>query len=301
MEKRLKIFETNVFDGSMSFKDYVKDEISDEFDSKNFSEKEAELRALKAKFLALRVKAGHRYGFDGRKIIVPFDSDCLEGSYFEADSSIYDKSDDLYNVKIPGDIIILTKDNPGIVMGYPVSDDPVIIAEDVKQGISALCHVNIDRISSEIPCQMLDLLVNEYNSNIEDLKFYISSNLKKKHNNLIFKPKYIKNNPNIWKGKIKKKNLELSGIKDLICKISNLFIYEVNQERAIVDMLVKKGVSPSNITVSESDTFANDILYSTTFANLVNEDKVRGKFLVGAYYEGTFDRTCDEGRTRVLK
>ena len=39
MGKRLKIFETNVFDGSMSFKDYIKAEISYEFDSKNFSEK----------------------------------------------------------------------------------------------------------------------------------------------------------------------------------------------------------------------------------------------------------------------
>ena len=40
---------------------------------------------------------------------------------------------DLWNVDIPADVVVLKKDNPGMVIAYPVSDEPVVIVEDKEK------------------------------------------------------------------------------------------------------------------------------------------------------------------------
>ena len=297
----LKIFETNIYDRPMEKRSYFRDYLSEDFDSKSYQEKKEELREKSQEFLENKVLMCEKYGFDGKKIITPNDIgvgyEC--GSYFIADEKLYQKSDDLSNLKKAGDIVLLKEDNPGIVIGYPVSDDPVVIMEDKKRGISALAHCDLEQISKKIPIYMLKALQKEANSDLENIKVYISSNLKKENNRHILKPKVVKNNPELWKGFIKKHSSSHS--KNLNELIYDLLTYKIDQESSIFNMLVKRGINPENITISEKDTYQNSDLFSSKNVKDLREKSLQGKFLVGAYYEGTFpEYEAEKGRTRSL-
>ena len=297
----LKIFETNIYDKPMQLKSYFKDYSSEEFDKKGFAGKVDEIERIKIEFLKNRILMCKKYGFDGRKIIIPYDNQISykTGSYFIADDNIYSENEDLIYVKKPSDIVLLKEDNPGIVIGYPVSDDPVVIMEDKEHGISALAHCNLEQISNKVPLYMIKALQREANSNIENLKVYISSNLKKENHNYLLKPKTIKNNHEIWKGYIKKH--KLNNENNFIEIICDLLTYQVDQESAIFNMLVKRGIKPKNITISEKDTYKNNELFSSKLVKDFREKSLQGKFLVGAYYEGTFpEYEAEKGRTRSL-
>ena len=241
-----------------------------------------------------------KYGFDGSKIIVPNDKFCTEtGSYFIADEKIYSEKKDLIYVKKAKDIVLLKSDNPGIVIGYPVSDDPVVIIEDKENQISALAHCDLNKISKKVPIHMIKSLKQEANSNIKNLKVYISSNLKEKNNKYYLKPKAIKQNPKVWKDCVHKHKIYSKNNTKFI--IQDLLTYKVNQEKAIYNMLVKEGIDPRNITISDRNTYEDSSLYSARKTQDYHEPDLQGKFLVGAYYEGTFPNYKEEkGRTRTL-
>lgn len=295
----LKIFETTIYDRPMDFKSFFID-YNDEFKKKSYEEKAKEIKRLKKEFLKNRITMCEKYGFDGRKIIIPNDKFCKEtGSYFIADEKIYSEKQDLIYVKKAKDIVLLKSDNPGIVIGYPVSDDPVVIIEDKENQISALAHCDLNKISKKVPIHMIKSLKQEANSNIKNLKVYISSNLKEKNNKYYLKPKPIKQNPKVWKDCVHKHKIyNENNIKFII---QDLLTYKVNQEKAIYNMLVKEGIDPENITISDENTYENSRLYSERKTKDYYEPTLQGKFLVGAYYEGTFPNYKEEkGRTRVL-
>lgn len=295
----LKIFETTIYDRPMEFKSFFID-YNNEFKTKNYDEKAKEIKRLKKEFLKNRITMCEKYGFDGSKIIIPNDKFSKEtGSYFLADEKIYSEKKDLIYVKKSKNIVLLKSDNPGIVIGYPVADDPVVIIEDKDNQISALAHCDLDKISKKVPVYMIKALKQEANSNVKNLKVYISSNLKEKNNKYYVKPKPIKENPKVWKDSVHKydKN-DKNNIKSII---QNLLTYIINQEHAIYNMLVKEGIDPTNITISDRNTYEDSRLYSARKAQDYHEPDLQGKFLVGAYYEGTFPNYKEEkGRTRTL-
>lgn len=301
MEKvsNLKIFETSLYDRPMELKSYFID-YNEDFDYKDYRAKSEEIKRIKEEFLENRILRGKKYGFDGKKIIVPNDAGNHElGSYFVADDKIYSEKDDLIYVKKSKDIVLLKSENPGIVIGYPVADDPVVIIEDKKNLVSALAHCNLDKISKKIPLYMIKALENEAGSNVEDLKVYISSNLKKQHNRFIIRPKTIKENPGVWKDSIQK--YKVNNIKKISTIMKEFLSYQVDQEKAISNMLVKKGIKPENITISDNDTYQSGTLYSDRKVKDYKNIDLQGKFLVGAYYEGTFpEYKAEKGRIRSL-
>lgn len=287
-----KIFETNILDGPMQLKyEYFSPDTGGIFKRKvtDFMSQE-----MKDEFLSLRIDAGIKYGFDGKKVIVPCEAygKYKNGHYFVADSDVYNMDDDLWNVDIPGDVAILKKDNPGIAIAYPVSDDPVVIAYDPVNEACALSHCDLKKISKEMPNFVVDALVKEIGSDASDLKVYISSNLKKESNHFFMKPDCIESNRKVFKGCIKKGAMKINnnsglGTKALL-KLLNCFVFSVDQEKAIYNMLVKKGVDPSNITISKYDTYKDPLFFSSQFENKHKVDCKSGKFLVGAYFDDTF-------------
>lgn len=307
MEKRKKvsIIETGVLDGQMSFKHYLQDTVED-FDQMDFSSKEKAIKETREKYEQNMQKVGNEYGFDGRKLVIPYDNGIKyrTGEYFIADEKMYQKDKNLKKVKTPGDIVLLKKDNPGIAIGYPVSDDPVVIMEDQKKGITALAHCGLRQIGDRIPLHMINALREEAGSNLNDIKVYISSNLKQESNKVILKPKAIKNNPELWKGCIKKRFTFYQG-QNTVQKIINLSIglisSNIDQDQAIINMITNRGIPEENITVNKKNTYTETDLYSSAKSKMLHESVIDGKYLVGAYYEDSFPQyTAEKGRTRKL-
>ena len=294
----LNIFETNLIDGPMRLKYDYFPEITGGVSRRKITDDMTE--EMEDEFLKLRLNAGEKYGFDGKKIIVPSEEDVVKkGDYFVADFDVYNMDDDLWNVDIPGDIVLLKEDNPGIVIAYPVSDDPVLIIEDQVNKVTALTHCNIDRISRKIPIYAVKALIDEVGSNPKDLKVYISSHIKRDSNVYIRKPKSVRENREIWKKcvshrqtKDKKNTNSERNMKFKVYRMYNKFLSEISckidQERAIINMLVKMGINMDNITVSKFDTYKEPLYYSDRRVNVTKEESIKGKFLVGAYYENTF-------------
>ena len=260
---------------------------------------------MKEEFLAMRLNTGFKYGFDGKKIVVPYEiyGKYERGHYFVADEDVFAMDEDLWNVDIPADVVVLKKDNPGMVIAYPVSDEPVVIVEDKENGVCSLAHCSIERINKEIPNYAVDAVVNEAGSNIKNLKVYISSNLKKENNYFLFKPSFINEHKKIWKDCTyngAKAHINVNFKNDILNRIFKYFAYSIDQEMAIHNMLVRKGVDPLNITISDINTFSNPIYYSSAAESLYGLDSKNGKFLVGAYYGETFPNIKESTFVRKL-
>lgn len=315
-----RIFNTKLYDGSMNLKDYLAN--NHNFILKNKYTKWEESESKK-EFLNNRIKAGLRYGFNGKKIIIPYDiGNYAKGKYFVADHEVYNKADDLWNVSIPGDIVLLKKDNPGIVVAYPVADDPVVIIEDQEHGALALTHCNINKINERIPAHAVSALEKEVGSDVKNLKAYIGPCLKKQSNFYYFtKPNKVKKHKNIWQNCVDKdlkvilesekflnyhNNIkEASNLKEKLkiiktmlneCKNAreqeNLLssfhlLYKIDTDKAITNILIKKGMLKENIIISQINTSREIGYFSDIQSHLGNPYKA-GKFLVGAYYEDTF-------------
>ena len=327
-----RIFNTTLKDNSMVLEDYLDD--NHNFITKDKHQKWDKSESKK-EFLNNRIKAGLAYGFNGKKIIIPSDKgDYPKGKYFVADQEIYNKADDLLNVSIKGDIVLLKKDNPGIVVAYPVADDPVVIIEDQEKGALALTHCNINKINERIPAHAISALEKEVGSNVKNLKAYIGPCLKKQSNFYFFsKPKQIKKHKNIWQDCVEKEmkiilesekfaayhsslkekdslKEKLKIIKTLLkeCKSArekeNLFsrfylLYKIDTDKAIANILTKRGMKKENITTSKVNTSREVGYFSDTQSRLGNPYK-KGKFLVGAYYEDTFPDYNGNYYTRKL-
>ena len=300
----LNIFETNILDGPMKLKYDYFPEITGGVSRHKITDDMTE--EMKEEFVKLREKAGKRYGFDGMKIIVPCEEDSLNvGDYFVADDAVYDMDDDLWNIDIPGDIVVLKNDNPGIAVAYPVADDPVLVVEDRVNGAVALTHCNVDRISAKMPVFAVKALQKEVGSSVPDLKVYIGTHLKRESNIVLRRPRSVVQNKEIWKkcisrksgNKNKRKKVKnvRSGLSYFLFKGLDKISYRIDQEKAIINMLVKYGVDKDNIVVSESNSFTDASYFSDRKASMFREDLLKGKFLVGAYYSNTieeYDNKC---------
>lgn len=298
----VKIFVTNIANGPMDFKSYYEEYKNDENENHDFETKKQGVRRLKENFLKKRLIVGKEYGFDGRKIIIPKSegSRIKQGSYFIADESVYNKKDDLVYLKVPGEIVLLKRENPGIVIAYPVSDDPVIIVEDKENGICALAHCSIDKISRKLPEKVLTVLKTEANSNISNLKVYIGPHIKRDHNMYLIKPKSVRENYPIWKGCTSRKSKQIKKVKKIKRPLLEKIAYKIDVEKAITKILIKKGIKPENIEVSNIDTYESFMHYSSRFAKDCKEPFLEGKFLVGAYYNETFPEYEESPNVRTL-
>ena len=135
-----------------------------------------------------------------------------------------------------------------------------------------------------------------------DLKVYIGTHIKRESNIFLRRPKVVVEDKMIWKkcvsrksdykDKNKKKDkgkfLEKS-LYHYFCQALDKISYRIDQEKAIVNMLVSYGIDKNNIVVSENNSFTDVAYFSDRKAMVFREDLLKGKFLVGAYYADTID------------
>ena len=129
----------------------------------------------KAEFLRHRELAAidNNYAFDPYKFYIP--SQDGKGKAVELTKDMVEAYEDGWDLDIPGDILIVTNKTPGVVAGYPVADCPVVIASDLKNGVTATAHCGVEMINNYLPIRTIEALQSMYNSKKEDIYVYIGA------------------------------------------------------------------------------------------------------------------------------
>lgn len=120
-----------------------------------------------------RAMADH-YGFDASKIFIA-DQKNKDGSSFEITREFVEANPDGLMTSIPEDILITTDKVPGVVIGHPIADCPVVMAADLRKGAVAIAHCSAELIDKKMPMMVVDALQRAYDSKDDDIVAYISA------------------------------------------------------------------------------------------------------------------------------
>lgn len=255
---KLVIFETNKNDGCMSLAKHLY--------PTNITEEE-----IKNRLASVKNKIGAKYNFDGKHILQPSQKDVEKnidyptGKYIKIDPKKLTKEDYWYE-KLPCDILLITKENPNIVIGHRMADCPVIIAEDVEKQVAAVSHCGATQINRQVPIYTIKALVESEHSNPQNIHVYIGSCIKKESYQYDKYPAWA-TDQGVWKECISNKNNK----------------YYIDLIKAIKNQLIQAGILNNNIKISPIDTYTNEEYYSHS-KYVKGEEKDRGQNFVGCFY-----------------
>lgn len=254
----IKIFNSTRLDGPMS-------------GNKKFYNENMTIEEIKKDLLERRKKLGEKIGFDGTKILVPYQnpSKYEEGHYEDITDSISDvinkTSDyDLWNFDIPCDVMLMRSQLRGVVLAYPVADCPVVIAN--TSDMIALAHCGAKEIDRLMPFHIIDAIKKETKANEEDIEVYIGPCAKKKSYVYETYPNWATRKNNMWRHCI---NEEEDG-------------FHIDLRKAILIQLINKGIK--YIEINSLDTITNPLYYSNYAASHGDNEK-DGRFLTGVYFK----------------
>lgn len=256
MRSNITIFESGVEDGIMS-------------NHPKFYDGSLSEEKIDKIFLENRITFGKKYNIDGKKIYRATQKnennqlDYKDGKYLVID--INKEVKDAWYENLEADILILPKNNKKLSLAHQMADCPIVIAEDRRQGVTALSHCGARYINRNLPQQTIEALQKEYNSNIEDIYVYIGSCAKKE--SYIYKvyPEWA-TNEETWNGSIDK-------MKDG---------YHIDMIKAIKNQLQKIGIK--HLEISKNDTITNKKYYSHAGYKRGSR-KEHGQNLVGFFYK----------------
>lgn len=229
---------------------------------------ELDLGNMKSKiFLSHRMAFGKDFDFDGRKMFMA-DQVNKNGSYFEVTSDYVAANPDGWT-DINEDILIVTDKVPGVVIGHPVADCPVVMMEDVKRGVTAVGHCSAELIDKRMPIMVYEALKSAYDSKDEDIMTYVSACA----GNEWTYDKYPgwATDPEIW--------------RDAIVEKDGLF--HIDLRKAIAKQFGKTGLDTDNITFNKDNTITNDNYYSHSVATRLNNSSKFGRHFEGVFYQDT--------------
>ena len=217
-----------------------------------------------ALFMEHRMAAGKEFGFDGHKMFMADQKD-KTGTYFKITNEYVEVNPNGWT-DIDQDILIVTEDVPGVVIGHPVSDCPVVMMQDVKNRVCAIGHCQNNLIDSKLPMMIADALLDAYGSKDDDIVTYVSACAGE--NSYIYDkyPDWAKDEK-LWSGAIIE---EKDGI------------FRINLRRAIKKQLDERGIT--RINYNFDDTISNPHYYSNSAASHGDQSKY-GRNFSGAFYK----------------
>ena len=98
-----------------------------------------------------------------------------EGKAVELTREMVEAYEDGWDLDIKADILITTDKIPGVVAGFPVADCPVVVASDLKNGVTATAHCSAKMINNYLPIRTVEALQSMYDSKKEDIYIYIGA------------------------------------------------------------------------------------------------------------------------------
>ena len=120
-----------------------------------------------------RKNFGDSVGFDWHKMFMA-DQVHKDGSYFEITKDYVEANPNGWS-DIPEDILLVSDKVPGVVIGHPVADCPVVMMEDRKKGVVAIGHCSAELIDKKLPMMIADALADAYGSKDEDISIWVSA------------------------------------------------------------------------------------------------------------------------------
>lgn len=208
---------------------------------------------------------GRKIGIDGTKIIIPYQNLEFhkEGHYEDITESVTDllfenPNYDLWDLRIPCDIMLIRDKLKGVVLSYPVADCPVIILK--TDDTIALSHSSAECVDRFLPMQIVEAIKQVSNST--NISAYIGPCAGEKYLYEEY-PCWAKNDS--WKYFIKDTN---EG-------------YKIDLKGAVIEQLKSMGIN--DINVSKIDTITDNRYYSN-YAYTHGDITKKGRFLVGAYF-----------------
>lgn len=217
-----------------------------------------------ALFMEHRMNAGAEYGFDGHKMFMADQVD-NKGTYFEITEDYVEANPNGWT-DINQDILLVTENLPGVVIGHPVSDCPVVMMHDTKNGVCAIAHCSSKLIDSKMPMMIADALLDAYDSRDEDIVTYVSACAGEDSYKYDKYPNWALDE-SLWKGAIIE---EKNGI------------FRINLRKAIKKQLEERNIK--RVTYNFDDTITNPHYYSNSAASSGDNSKY-GRNFAGAFYK----------------
>ena len=233
-----------------------------------FYPREMTIERRRANFLKRRRKLAEGKGFDGKKMFMA-DQTNKDGSYCVLTEELINSKEDGWLNDIPEDILIITKETPGVVIGHPVADCPVIIMTDKSRGVTAVGHCSGEMVDKKLPISIFRALEKEFGSTMDDVKVYVSSCISNKWEYNCW-PDFAKNKE-LWEGCIVPGRTE-----------NGKTYYRIDIRKAISNQLVEIGIDGKNVYWNMDDTLTNPNYYSHVGSKI--NAKKKGRNFVGAYY-----------------
>lgn len=221
-----------------------------------------------AGFIKHRKMVGEAYGFSWQKMFMADQSD-KTGTYFEIDQDYVTANPNGWS-DIRQDILIVTDKVPGVVIGHPVADCPVIMMEDTKQKVLAIAHCSAELVDLKMPMMIADALLSAYGTADEDIATYVSACAGNSWTYDSY-PGWAKDSK-VWEeGLLKDEN----------------GIYHIDLRKAILNELVERKIRTENITVQQDDTITHPGYYSNNAASPygLNDPSKFGRNFAGAFYK----------------
>ena len=188
-----------------------------------------------------------------------------EGKAVELTRLMVESYEDGWDLDIPGDILIITKDLPGVVAGFPVADCPVLIASDLKNGVTATAHCGAEMIDNYLPKLTIESLQSKYDSKLDDIYVYIGAHAGSDwtYDSM---PKWAKES--FWE--------ETGAIKE-----TENGEFKIDLRKALLYQLNPNDFE--TFIVNNDDTITNQNYYSNSASR--NDKSKAGRQFTGAYYK----------------
>ena len=228
-----------------------------------------------------RERMGEAFGFDGRHMFMA-DQEHKKGSHFIINQDYIEANPNGWT-DIPEDILVVTDKLPGVVIGHPVADCPVVMMVDKKQGISAIGHCSAEMIDKKLPMMIGEVLRGTFGSRAEDIYSYVSSCAGDTWTYDFF-PKWAQD-LRVW---------------DRCIEEGEDGLFHIRLKPAVLKQLLAIGVQAKNIRFSMDDTITDDHYYSNSMASKTGKDTSPkfGRHFAGLFYDGEDDDeiTIQKGR-----
>ena len=215
-------------------------------------------------FLEHRLSAGEGFGFDGHKMFMADQKD-KTGSWFEIDNEYVEENPNGWS-DISEDILVITDDVPGVVIGHPVADCPVVMAFDRALGVAAIGHCSANLVDIKMPMLVVDALLDSYGSRDEDILSYVSMCAGKSWTYDSY-PKWAKDTK-MW---------------DKAITLGKDGLYHIDLKSVVAAQLCERNVG--ELVMSQIDTITDPRFYSNSAA--FNGDSTKkGRNFAGTFYKG---------------
>ena len=213
-----------------------------------------------SEFLRRRLQFGAESGFDGHKMFMADQND-KNGSWFEITKDYVEANPNGWT-DIPEDILIVTDKTPGVVIGHPVADCPVVMAYDLHHKALAIGHCSAELVDKKMPMFVIDALKESQASREEDIVTYVSACAGKSWTYDCY-PKWARDF-RMWEDAI---TLEKDGL------------YHIDLKKVVLKQLHDAGIG--TIITNNIDTITHPEYYSNSAGR--NNPEKRGRNFAGGF------------------